>query len=159
MTSGGRKRALISRPSQVARNILTEHWDGKLPVNPVTIANRMGLDVYKSKKISAGRRLVMNVNGKPAILISSEDSPVNQRQAIVRGIGSCIFNQDQQTSIPETYNSELSECIDEFTNEMLIPEDKLRGYLNKGYTFKKLVNRFQTSSPAMAHRLKDLNLP
>lgn len=152
-------------PSDVADIILSKHWDGKLPVDPIQIASRLGLDVYSSSKIeSGGGKLRLNDQGKLSIYINPKDSTVRQRFTIFHEIGHFLLHgHSEDGEMNRTYGfspaydqKELE--ADEFAAEMLMPRSFLKSCVNKGYSFEKLMNLFQASAPAMSRRLRELKL-
>lgn len=152
----------METPQEAADRILSVYWDGTLPVNPIQIANDMGLDVYASGDIPDGGGVIKKVNGHPSIYICKNDSTVRQRFTIFHEIGHYVLGHyDEYGEMQRTYGFRYNQNevdADEFAAEMLMPRSYVISCVNKGYTFKKMQDIFQASSPAMSRRLRGLGL-
>ena len=152
----------MDTPREAADRILSVYWDGTLPVNPIQIANSMGLDVYVSSNIPDGGGSIKEVDGRPSIYVCKNDSKVRQRFTIFHEIGHYVLGHyDEHGEMQRTYGPRYDQNefdADEFAAEMLMPRSSIISCVNKGYTFQKMLNIFQASSPAMSRRLRELRL-
>lgn len=155
-------RTITMSPSEVAKAILAAKWDGELPVDPIAIANSLGLKVYFSGEVESGGGELQKVNGQPAVFVCANDSPVRQRFTIFHELGHYVLGHyDGSKTLHRKYgisfdNRELE--ADAFAAEMLMPESSLRAHVRNGCSFGELLNTFQASTPAMDRRLKSLGI-
>ncbi len=149
-------------PSEAAKDLLAAKWDGTLPVNPVAIANSLGLKVFVSKKIPPGEGRLCRVDGELGILVCEYDSNVRKRFTAFHEIGHYVLGHYQEGTTLHRKNGisydPRERDANAFAAEMLMPESSLRACVNKGYSFNKLINTFQASTPAMDRRLKVLGI-
>ena len=76
-----------------SEEILTNYWDGSLPVNPVSIANKLGITIYKS---SLGEKTSISNNNKEekSITVNCDMDIVKQRFAITHALSHFVLSKE-----------------------------------------------------------------
>ena len=150
-------------PYEAARKILEEHWDKTLPVNPVAIANSMGVKVFFSSGLDVSGKFVEH-SGQPAIYVNPDESLSRKRFTIFHELGHNVMGHGARARdkyrVYNKYNFIPEECdANNFAAEMLMPRDAVEFYANeKGYSLSQLANVFAVSEKAMAIRLERLGI-
>lgn len=146
-------------PSLVAKQILAQEWDHSLPVNPVTLADRMGIRVFSADISPLGGYYVEE---EKAIVINSDDSQVRQRFSVAHELGHHVLmhgssprsNEQKYTQssyIPKEYEANA------FAAELLMPEEAVRAFVEqKGASFEQMLDAFGVSRQALTIRLQTL---
>lgn len=147
-------------PREQARQIHRQYWDYSLPLNPIVIANKMGIRVYASSSLG-------NLGGyydaeKKSIVINSDDSFVRQRFSIAHELGHCTLGHgssprdnskeyNRNNYVPKEYEANL------FAAELLMPEDAIRVMVEqRNLCFSELCEKFGVSTDAIRIRLETL---
>lgn len=152
-----------------AGECLLLHWDGKLPVNPVSIANALGITVYKQFLDQDSVHIIKDSNliGY-SITVNSHDSRVRQRFSIAHAMGHILLQHlhSQSTPYVDTPLSFSSKSIgqekeaNQFALELLLPERLTRTWFNKMIRtdISEAAKMFDVSEAALYQRLLSLNL-
>lgn len=145
-------------PEQVAKDILLQHWDNSLPVNPVIIANRLGINVVYGK--------VMELSGyfdaeNQTIYIDENDSLTKQRFTIAHEIGHAVLNHGSSPRTKITYTQDnyyFKEFqANLFAAELLMPLNILNYMVRETkLTIPEMASNFSVSLQALEIRLKRL---
>lgn len=186
--------------------LLGKYWDRKIPVDPNSIAVKMGMEVYfapipgglagailKTKKKKSRRPMKRKRQGpdeeeKPKIVVDSKATTSRKRFTIAHEIGHCVerfrdsdspnqkipghlgFSDKSMTSdekilggimpidsrTPDQSPREL--FADYFACCLLMPEDKVLEFVNKGANIKDVATYFGVSAATMRNRLNDLGI-
>lgn len=189
-----------------AERLLGAYWDGKFPVDPNSIAVKMGMEVYfvpipgglagvilKTKKEEAqktGKEETQKTDEDeaPKILVDNNASTSRKRFTIAHELGHYVerfsdsespdqkipghfgFRDKSMTSdekilgsirstdsrTPDQSEREL--FADYFACCLLIPEDKVLEFINKGANIKDVATYFGVSAATMRNRLNDLGI-
>lgn len=160
----------MSAPETEAIKVLGQYWkDRDIPVDPIAIANSMGIEVYADaldERVSGA--LVKRVAQPPRILIRSDDSPKRQRFTCAHELGHYVqrgsvdvgddyeyvdlrAEVDGAPSIDETF-------ANQFAAELLMPRREVKILWSLSQDVTELAQTFNMSQPAMAIRLKNLHL-
>lgn len=147
-------------PYEQAQKIHKQYWDYSLPLNPIEIANKMGIKVYSSPSLgSLGGYYDAEKN---IIVINSEDPIARQRFSVAHELGHCALGHgssprdnskeyNQRSYVPKEYEANL------FAAELLMPKDAVRVMVEqRNLTFLKLCEVFGVSQSAMQIRLEKL---
>jgi Zn-dependent peptidase ImmA (M78 family) len=70
-----------------ADEVLSAHWDGKLPVDPVQIARRMGVSVVYFDFTDDTICEACNVNGAPTIRVRKGETAMRTKFAVAHSLG------------------------------------------------------------------------
>lgn len=165
--------AVTDQAGRDAERLLKRVWRrgaGKtpLPVDPVLIARRLGIDVYETqlpKNVSAA--LVKEYGEDPTIALSSRDSSNRKRFSCAHELGHFVSKTDQ----PEEYeyidfrDPRSSTGLDRdevyannFAAALLMPSGEVRRLKNEGYSAVEMAWEFDVSLEAMTNRLSFLRL-
>lgn len=161
---------------KMARDILRQHNLETLPINPVLLANRIGIKVNNAKFSDDSIAAMIAKRGDNImVLVNQDDPPYRKRFSIAheiahhflhlfedgeiidkeadlfRGIGVNDFNNISDKRRQE-YQSNM------FAAALLMPEDILRSEFKKGLSSDELAIIFGVSNESMAIRLSQLGL-
>lgn len=173
-----------------AGRLLDEYWDGKFPVDPNSIAVKMGMEVYFAPILGglAGAILKTRKEETPKIFVDNNASTSRKRFTIAHEIGHYVerfidsdspnqkipgyfgFSDESMTSdekilggimpidsrTPDQSPREL--FADYFACCLLMPEDKVLEFVNKGANIKDVATYFGVSAATMRNRLNDLGI-
>ena len=144
--------------------ILSKHWNGSVPVDPIMIAKRLGADVYASPSLDSEGQLFFEDN-KPIIVYRPSGNDGRDRFTIAHEVGHLVLNhgpslRDTNMDNIGVTNFDVKERdANQFAAELLMPEEKIRSAINQGITsFRPLCNHFGVSSSAMCIRLENLGI-
>lgn len=165
--------AVTDQATRDAERLLKRVWrrgadKTPLPVDPVLIARRLGIDVYETqlpKNVSAA--LVKEYGEDPTIALSARDSSNRKRFSCAHELGHFVSKTDQ----PEEYeyidfrDRRSSTGLDRdevyannFAAALLMPSDEVRRLKNEGYSEVEMAWEFDVSLEAMTNRLNFLRL-
>lgn len=164
-----------TRAALDAHRILTTVWAKGLtkipiPVDPVRIANDLGVKVFEDELDSNVSGAIVNkVTSGPVILINRSDAPNRKRFTCAHEIGHFVKNLAELNGAEFEYvdlrGPLASEGIDdneiyanEFAGCLLMPEESVSEYYDAGLRAPELSFVFKVSSDAVIIRLKNLYL-
>lgn len=185
-----RGSADFSRAELWAGRLLDEYWDGKFPVDPNSIAVKMGMEVYfvPIPGELAGLILKDDRERVPSIFVDKNATTSRKRFTIAHEIGHYIerfrdsespdqkipghfgFRDKSMTSDEKILagcrptdsgtsdQSQRELFADYFACCLLIPEDKVLEFVNKGANIKDVATYFGVSAATMRNRLNDLEI-
>lgn len=141
---------------EMARDVLTKHWDGELPVNLEVIADRLSVSIEGKDNITHSGQYINDV-----ISFNTQQSLTQQRFSIAHQLGHHVLGYKScAEETPLTFSTSahnLKEVLaNQFALSLLIPTKHLRfAVLKKGKTdLKELADIFGVSTVAMNERLK-----
>lgn len=152
-----------------AQEVLDRYWDGKLPVNPVVIAQAMGIEVFTQHAISESGRVTFELNQPPRIVFNADEALVRQRFTVAHEIGHLalghlppggrMFRDDAQmffTSVRDYREVEANQ----FAANLLMPAETVKTvfYDMPNIDLPAMAALFNVSSAAMRFRLINLGL-
>ena len=146
-------------PQEMAKDILLRYWDGSLPVNPVTIAKKLDLNV-----IYGGADLELSGSfdaDSHTIFINEDDSLNKQRFTIAHEIGHAVLGHGSSPRTKIRYNQanfQLKEYeANLFAVELLMPIEAINYMIKQTEIgLKEMAEVFSVSSQALEIRLKRL---
>ena len=158
-----------------AKEILFQHGLYSLPVDPVRLANRLGVSVNNAKFADNSRAaLIAKRGGTTRIYVEQSDPPYRKRFSIAHELGhhflhllsdgeivdshSDMFREKETTtgSDWEYRNREVE--ANWFAASLLMPEDLVREEWEKNLSVPQMAKVFNVSREAMGYRLDDLDL-
>lgn len=153
-----------------ASDLLSEYWDGTIPVEPEQIARKIGIRVVPEFQIESGVSGIISMeDGKPVIRYDMTDAPVRQRFTIAHEIGhyvgghlkslnACFRDTRKSFSTGQTDWREAE--ANNFAAELLVPAKWLKYVIaeKKIHDVTRLANLFNVSEAAMGYRLKNLGI-
>lgn len=176
MPLAARRTTNASAPSfdaaRQAELIRERYWtDGVFPVDPVTISDRMGIDVRETElPDDVSGMLVKRPEEDPVILLASRDSDRRKRFTCAHELGHYVYNVEVRSVSDrfewvdfrngESSTARLPEEVfaNQFAANLLMPEDAVRRRRHKLKALWQLADYFGVSEEAASYRLRRLNL-
>ena len=154
-----------------AHALLKDIWgDRKFPVDPVWIANELGLDVVETTlDDDVSGALLKEPEQDPVIILNRNDSNVRKRFTCAHELGHYVKRTENGQPLEYEfvdYRGKLaSQGVDSeeiFANNfaacLLMPEKEVRRLNNAGYAPVMMASYFGVSDDAIRYRLKKLGL-
>lgn len=150
--------------SNLATTILEQNWNRKLPVDPVRIATRLGVEVYARggpadpNYTMSGRFYFKETT--PVIEYNSTESPQRQRMMVAHQLGHLLLKH--KTPLMENdHQFEHTEGIEfeatQFAINLLMPAVYVQNYYNScTSSLEQLASIFGVSKDALGHRIYKL---
>jgi Zn-dependent peptidase ImmA (M78 family) len=157
-------------PVVLARTVLDEHWDGKLPVDPGVIARNLGVKLVAKGSADqpweySGYFLTDPLHGTPTIQYNRADALVRRRFTVAHELGHFVLGHDDAPrDDPDHFGASISDPIEraanQFAAELLMPAEALRELSLSGRmaSVSELAEAFLVSKVAMSFRLNNLQL-
>jgi Zn-dependent peptidase ImmA (M78 family) len=154
------------RAEQLALEVLDQHWpDQSVPVNPVVIAQKLGLEVKTAKLEDDVSGALIGSGGTFEIVLNESDAVNRQRFTCAHEIGHYIDRKSRGLEPTETvdfrdYMSSTGQSEDErfanaFAANLLMPSWALEKYVGIGFRADTLGRIFQVSPAAIGFRLSN----
>jgi len=153
---------------RAAQAILSDTWDGSLPVDPVRIARSLGMDVITAGLASNVAGALVKERGQdPSIVLNAQDSPNRQRFTCAHEIGHFVRREEsgddyEYVDYRDIFSSTGERDDERFANAfaacLLMPEEDVRRFHREGLSDIQMALRFDVSRDAMSFRLANLNL-
>lgn len=156
-----------NNPTIRAQEVLSKYWDGKLPIDPHAIAEKMGITV-KPVSCCGYSGKAFQENNRPVIEYDAEEYSLRQRFTIAHELGHHVLGHTENghqfrddankfnLNVPSPEESQANK----FAAELLAPEMAI-----KHLVFKENINslitlaeKFRVSTVAMKYRLTNLGL-
>lgn len=152
-----------------ATDLLKRHWDGHLPVDPVHIAQRMGVDVLPRLRLAGGESGMIEArdDGKVVISYAATEPEVRQRFTVAHEIGHFALGhlKEGQTCFRDSRRDFTSGHWDprevqanRFAADLLMPDFIVRHVVGElgVRDVGDLAKLFNVSEVAMGYRIKHL---
>lgn len=150
-------------PRMAARFMLSEHWDGKLPVDPFAIARSARVIVEHDPEMNEAFGRFEFVNGRPHIYLRPDEPEVRQRFIAAHELGHFALKHgkrfvDTSRQFVPVQLDEMENQANRFALELLIPDFAVNILIEKRNitNFVRLTEEFAVSGFAMKRRLKKL---
>ena len=148
-----------------AQEVLDAYWANGFPVDPVRIAEAMGMTVHAADLAdNISGMLRVEVDEAPEIFTHIDDVPQRRAFTVAHELGhyyertqrgdrdfNFIDRRGGTYDVHEFY-------ADEFAGNLLMPADEVRRALGQGMRLARLAQHFGVSLPAMKLRLRRLGL-
>ncbi len=157
---------------KLADELRNEIWgDRGYPVDPVTIANKLGIKVIVTKlpdEVSGA--LIKEKGGDPVIVGHNEDSDNRKRFTYAHELGHYVYRLQHNNNNEEyeyidlrdqrsSFGTEEEEIFaNQFAANLLMPEKEVKKLYKQGKNIISMAVHFGISTEAMAFRLKNLKL-
>lgn len=153
-----------------APEVLRAHWDGKLPVDPRAIAERMKLEVRLVEDFEGSGHIQRLDKPRTALItINASESYVRKRFTLAHEIGHYALGhleryehlpRDTPAEFSASSSSPLERQANDFAARLLMPENMVKYLITEqGETrVEGLARRFGVSQVAMAYRLKNIGI-
>lgn len=164
-------RVLVKEAAQKAAAVmLSTHWDGTLPVDPVAIAEKLGIKVsfveFEDPELSGA---ITASGGAAEILISEKDRFERQLFTCAHEIGHYVERKDAEDGDYTFKESEreleaargrgwsMHELYaDEFAGNLLMPQQRVKEFYEDGVSVSDMADIFSVSRSAIHTRLDKL---
>jgi Zn-dependent peptidase ImmA (M78 family) len=161
---------------QKARDVLRQHGLQTVPINPVSLANRLGIKVNNAKFSDDSISAMIAKRGENImLLVAEQDPPYRKRFSIAHELGHHFLHLiedgefiDKEADLFRGIEDENVEKLNEkswvevqsniFAAALLMPKDMLKKEFEKGLSVDELALMFGVSKEAMAIRLSQLEL-
>ncbi|HIB1507727.1 TPA: ImmA/IrrE family metallo-endopeptidase [Salmonella enterica subsp. enterica serovar Muenchen] len=151
--------------------LLENVWgDRGFPVDPVWIANELGLDVVEIvMENNVSGALLKEPEQDPVIILNKNDSNVRKRFTCAHELGHYVKRTDngqpleyQFVDYRDKLASQGTDADEKFANNfaacLLMPQEETSRLHNKGYSSVMMASYFGVSDDAIRFRLMNLNL-
>ena len=159
-------------PAQYAKLILQAHWDGSIPVNPISIAAQIGVYVFPLEEGCSTSGLYRVENGVPKIYVNQHESPLRRRFTIAHELGHHVLGhlseaiasggnaelpRDGNVTYSLAFYDQKEVDANKFAAELLMPESAVAYFVDKTTkNLSELARTFNVSDTAMSYRLSNL---
>jgi len=160
---------------QRAADILREHGLESIPVDPVVLANRLGMAVHNAKFSDDNIvGMIAKRGDQVMLLVNQADPPFRKRFTIAHELGHHFLHllsdgefvdgeanlfrqpQDDQQGLTPDRRREIQANM--FAAALLMPEDAVRSEWKKSRSVDELARKFNVSEAAMGIRVDQLGL-
>lgn len=152
-----------------ADTLLKATWFSGIPVDPVAIARRSGVNVvYAPLDAETLGAFLKSPDQGPTILINETDPENRKRFTCAHELGHFNKRKDEvgefhtidlRNPLSSTGSDPEEIYANEFAASLLIPPDDLQIFLRFGLSDEELAERFKVSREAMEYRIANLFLP
>ena len=158
-----------------AKEILTQHGLYSVPVDPVLLANSLGVTVNNAKfSDDTWAALIAKRDHTTRIFVEQSDPPYRKRFSIAHELGHHFLHlledgeivdkradmfREKEPSVESMSPEQLREIqANWFAAALLMPEDLVRAEWHKYPNMTRMAERFNVSEEAMGYRIDTLNL-
>lgn len=143
-------------PEQLANSYLAALWDGVLPVNPIKLANAIGLQVIPEESLQGCNRSGEYREG--VIAFNPTHHPNRTRFTVAHELGHHAFKHGPSARETNSFGYSLKEQqANEFAAALIMPQEAITQLLSEGVTNLNDMARACGVSPrAMEIRLERL---
>jgi Zn-dependent peptidase ImmA (M78 family) len=162
-----RSRVKMEAAEDAAR-LLKAAWGDAIPVDPVRVARTAGLRVLEAalgdKTLGA---LVKHPEQDPIIMLNQHDGENRKRFTCAHELGHFVSRSEEsdeyttvdlRNHLSATGRDPEEIYANEFAASLLMPEDKVRSFVEAGMDDLEMAIRFKVSREAMQNRLNNLGL-
>lgn len=157
----------MSTPESAAATVLKNvGWDGSLPIDPIHIAQRYGIEVLRDEELAgssnSGRCVITDTGGK-VIIVNPSDPASRQRFTIAHELGHALLDKEgvheRNERIYNLDNYRKNEAkMNRFAASLLMPESSVMQAFQLGKNLEEMANIFGVSQTAMRIRLVRLGV-
>lgn len=144
-----------------AAEVLKKHWDQLVPVNPIKMANALGVNVYYNDTIEHMGEFFYK-NSKPSIVYKPSGDIITDRFVIAHELGHFCMehgpaHKDSSANFLSSTDNIIEASANNFAKFLLIPPKKLdvAVKISPIDTVKGLANAFGVSENLMIQRLRE----
>jgi len=144
-------------PQSYAAAVLRRYWDGTLPVNSISLAHKLGFDVYETSNMPEGQSGFCDIENRK-ICIKSNEPRQRQRYSIAHEIAHIILKHGSRARLVCSSNNDAKERdANKFAAALLMPAMAMYTFVKiRGASFEELCTAFDVSQKAMSIRLSEL---
>jgi Zn-dependent peptidase ImmA (M78 family) len=158
--------------AQDAKSLLADAWDNSLPIDPVRIARKLGIEVVEAHlDASTSGALVKERERVPTIVLNATDSPNRKRFTCAHELGHYVRRTDggdgegveyeyvdRRDPLASTGTDPDEIYANQFAASLLMPAEHVRRLADEGLRDVQMAIRFDVSLEAMQYRLRNLGL-
>ncbi len=154
-----------------AERLLRQTWQDEvgtipIPVDPIRIAGRLGINVYEQVLNENLAGVLMREVGKdPMIVLNEADHPNRKRFTCAHEIGHWIRKTDDEYRYFDKRDAFAAAGVDSeemyanaFAASLLMPTAHVQDMYDQGFRDYEMALKFQVSLEAMRYRLVNLRL-
>jgi Zn-dependent peptidase ImmA (M78 family) len=157
-----------------ARSVLKDHGLYSIPVDPIVLANRIGISVQNAKfSEDALSGMVAKRRNLVSILVNVNDPPFRKRFTIAHELGHnflhLLKDGDFVDRDSDLFRDEIPEGVtdiawinevqaNQFAAALLMDEKFVREFWDKDKNVDRLADKFKVSASAMGIRISSLGL-
>jgi len=155
-----------------AAEVLSHHGITSIPVDPVELANQLGIKVHNARFSEPNvSGLIAKRGPVSSLLVENDDSPNRKRFTIAHELGHYFLHLStdgefvdtpvdlQRASVaPESGSKRVEVEANQFAAALLMPEPKVRQAFSTVRNVDELARLFRVSREAMAIRIGTLGL-
>ncbi|MEO8261813.1 MAG: ImmA/IrrE family metallo-endopeptidase [Pseudolysinimonas sp.] len=152
---------------EAAETVLQQSWDSQtLPVNPIAIAQRMGIAVYEAQLPGnvSGWIAREKADGPTEIYLDVDDNIRRRRFTCAHEIGHFVRRQDDPTLVfVERRDGRSADGMDEeeifansFASALLMPRHTLQTLLRANISPDSIARHLNVSEQSVAYRIDNL---
>jgi Zn-dependent peptidase ImmA (M78 family) len=149
--------------SMAAMEILAEHWDGGLPVQPQWIARVLGVEVASDDLDPDVSGRIEGQEGFARVYLNRSDHELRQRFTLAHELGHFIENKDRdfeyieyRDPVAAQGDKEEEVFANSFAAELLMPKTAIETLLQSGMEERQMARELTVSVSAMVTRLRSL---
>ncbi len=149
-----------------ARQVLSEFWDGSLPINPVKAAEHFGIEVRRTNDDDSCSGSAFMDDGQKVIEYKNSEFSLRQRFTVAHELGHHMLghatNDRQFRDGAKEFNIHTHDPFEvqanKFAAELLMPKEMVDFLIEKKEItdLKQLAKKFDVSTMAMKFRLGNL---
>lgn len=152
-----------------ADEILRTHWDGKLPVDPITISADVGPSVFAAQLGDDIYGMIIGSGNSADIYVDEDQAPARFRFTCAHELGHYVDRAINGNGLKpgEGYVDARSDegrgnpdevYANEFAASLLMPERKVRSFAKEKMSTIEMADHFDVSLSAMSWRLQHLGI-
>ncbi len=159
-----------------ANDVLRQHGLETIPVDPIVLANRLGIKVFNAKFSDDSLvGMIAKRDGDVTLLVNQSDPPLRKRFTIAHELGhhflhlledgefvdgeANLFRQDvpqEEGKLSPDRRREIQANM--FAAALLMPEEEVRQGWKRHQSIEVLARKFNVSETAMYYRVNQLGL-
>jgi Zn-dependent peptidase ImmA (M78 family) len=152
---------------KAAEQVLAEHWDGTLPVDPARIALNLGMGVFTADldEDLSGLIIKESATAPAQIYLNRDEPPARQNFTCAHELGHWFDrdeHRDDRYSFVDRRDSTPNDShewfAEHFAGNLLMPAKPFIAAFDNGLTDSELARRFAVSPAAIRTRIRGLRL-
>lgn len=152
----------IDTPTSAA-TILDKFWNNSIPVNPITIAESLGIEVYKNETLTDIDGAFLVNDGIPTIIYRPTGNRRRDKFTIAHEIGHyCLQHGPRHRDSPKNFFANnltpIERAANKFAGELLMPKNAVdyAVKISNISTVNEMSEYFDVSNSAMRIRLQQM---
>ena len=159
--------AITTKAEKAAEAVLAEHWGGKIPVDPIAIARKYGIEVRDAYLDADVSGAIAQRDATTKIYLAVDDPVKRKRFTCAHELGHFIDHQGKPGDLDyvDYRNDTSSKGVDDderfanaFAAALLMPQAAVAERYAARPNEEVLAKEFRVSQAAMVNRLKNLGL-